>query len=125
MAVAWVTSSSEVNVSSRSGRVDSKAVVVLQMMDEMVRQVEVRAAHMQEQKAEYIRVMGSYATLQEHLAAADSDRQRLEGEKGQLLTEIERVEKEHKKSEQILKVVRFSGCMPCYLISRSVQRLTF
>eukprot|EP00873_Tetraselmis_striata_P025857 jgi/Tetstr1/446121/TSEL_033721.t1 len=76
---------------------------VEQMMDEMVRQVEIRAAHMQEQKAEYGRVMASYQTLQENLQAADDDRRRLEAEKGQLNMEIERLEKERGKSEQNLK----------------------
>lgn len=74
-----------------------------------MRQVEIRAAHMQEQKAEYGRVMASYQTLQENLQAADDDRRRLEAEKGQLNMEIERLEKERGKSEQNLKVATLTA----------------
>eukprot|EP00951_Prasinocladus_malaysianus_P037467 scaffold402793_cov32-Prasinocladus_malaysianus.AAC.1 len=79
-------------------------------MDEMVRQVEIRAAVMKEQQAEHDRVMDSYQTLQETLAAADTDRQRLEREKVQLNAQLNQLEKERRRSEQMIKVCKGMGC---------------
>jgi len=73
------------------------------VMDEMVRQVEIRASVMKEQKAEHDRMMESYQTLQDSLASADSAREALQKENRELMRQLDQLEKDRRRTEQMLK----------------------
>lgn len=77
-------------------------------MDEMVRQVEIRAAAMKEQEVEHDRIMQIYQAQQDSLAAADRDRDCLESEKAQLSAQLQKLEKDRSRLDQIIKV----KCLP-------------